>query len=153
MKGEAFHRWRAELTRHLSISNDEDFLSLIFAHNALQQGDIQTASLVFGKGLLREFSGIPFHDPKRLYEWELETLVNEYLTTNGSFKWIYANSPRLNCRSSSALAFIVAILRKFENEEFGHLGHNIRYELRRIINRQFEWQRGFFNKARAIAIR
>lgn len=48
-----------------------------------------------------------------------------------------------------ALAYIVHLLRELENEEFAYQGHNIRYELRRIINRQFEWQRGFFNKAAA----
>jgi len=46
-----------------------------------------------------------------------------------------------------ALAHIVNILRDLENEEYSYFGHDIYYEIRRVVNRQFEWQRGFFNKA------
>jgi hypothetical protein len=53
----------------------------------------------------------------------------------------------LNCASAYALAHVTNILRSLENQEYGFHNHDIRYELRRIINRQFEWQRGFFNKA------
>lgn len=147
--GERFPDLRADFTRHLSICRDEEFLHLVFAQNALQLGQETTARLVFRDGFPRQFLGANKADVKRVNEWELETIVNEFLSTSTSYRYVYADHPRLNHRSSLAIVHIANLLRQLENEECAYYDHGIRYELRRIINRQFEWQRGFFNKTLA----
>jgi len=138
---------RALLTHHLSICGEIEFLNLIFAQHALQNGNVETAKLVFGKEVPKQFVAIKLPDLNRVNEWEFETLANEILTTSPSYRRIYSGFPRLDCASALAVPYVTNILRALENQEYDYQGHDIRYELRRVINRQFEWQRGFFNKA------
>jgi hypothetical protein len=48
--GKAFPDLRADFIRHLSICRDENFLLMVFAQNALQLGQTETARLVFRHG-------------------------------------------------------------------------------------------------------
>ncbi len=147
--GKLFLDFRADLTRHLSICRDEDFLLLIFAQNAVQSGNLDAARLIFRYGFPAQFANAKMPDMARAHEWELETIANEFFTTSSTYRWVYASHPRLNHESSMALIHIVNLLCAMENEEYAYHDHQIRNELRRIVNRQFEWQRGFFNKASA----
>lgn len=140
---------RADFARHLSICNDENFILLIFGQNALQLGHVDLAKLILRAGFSRQFENANFPTTMRANEWELETIINEFLTTSSTYRYVYADHPRLNHLNSASIIHIINILRDLENEEYAYYDHDIRYELRRIVNRQFEWQRGFFNKTLA----
>lgn len=79
-----------------------------------------------------------------IYPWELETLANELLAfpTASIFNLF-------DCQSWHDIADTVNVLRNLENAEYSvrRSKLNILQEMGRIGARQFEWQRGFSNKA------
>lgn len=82
----------------------------------------------------------------RIYEWELETLVNECirLPRRGA---PYVQLHRKNDpRNYAAFRNAAGILRELENSEYGNSQYPVLKEMQRIAARQFEWQSGWHNR-------
>lgn len=129
---------RASLSANLSRADDIDFLRMLWTLNALQTGRAERASR-FLNSYPPEAATEGITGPHKIYPWELETLVNELLTTG---KKPYRS---FNSRDWSEIANIVNQLRAVENAEYGaRRGEaNILVEMGRIGARQFPWQRGY----------
>lgn len=84
-EGSRFPDLRADFIRHLSICRDEDLLLLVFAQNALQLGQTKIARLILRHGFPDHFVNAKLPDTRRANEWELETIVNELLTTSRTY--------------------------------------------------------------------
>lgn len=136
-----------QLRRHLhfllSLSDEAIFIEAAWAINALQTGRADV-----GKPLL---SDVPEDAAKEgligqsaVYPWELETLVNELLTTPKSSPY-----RTFDFRHWPVVANTVNLLRTLENAEYARRSNpqRVLLELQRIASRQFPWQRGFFNRA------
>lgn len=133
--------WRSGLDTHLGLADDETFLRMIWALNALQTGRAD-ASRPFFRGVPIEAEQEGIVGKRAIYPWELETLANELLVTpKHSFYRMF------DCRGWNAVAALVNDLRGLENAEYGQrrAERAIMRELGRIGARQFEWQRGFFS--------
>lgn len=138
-------RWRSKLSTALSRADNEDFILALWAVDRLQNGNELLASKVL-TGFPPDSVGATITSKFRIHPWELETLANECLTTN---KHRPRRHPflRLNSRNWSAIWQVVVMLRRLEDEEYAASGYDVLKEMSRIASRQFEWQRGFFNKA------
>lgn len=134
---------RATLAERLSNADEESFVEMLWALNALQTGRSQFA-LPFFRGLPVGALTEGILGPNAVYPWELETLGNELLASprNNVFRFF-------NCRSWGAMTETVNILRNLEGAEYSARRHelNILREMGRIGARQFEWQRGFATTA------
>ena len=129
---------KARLSVNLSTADDEAFLRLVWTLNALQTGRAEEASR-FLNGYPPEAATEGILGPHAIYPWELETLVNELLTTAKGPYRIF------NYRDWNTIGSLVNQLRALENAEYGaRRGEvNILVEMGRIGARQFPWQRGY----------
>lgn len=132
---------RLALRSRLALAEDEPFLRLIWALNAMQTGRADAARHLFrgGAPIGAESEGIL--GPHAIYPWELETIINELLTTPKHQLYRTFDS-----RSWQSATEVVNALRNLENAEYGARRHelNIYREMGRIGARQFDWQRGYF---------
>lgn len=129
---------RARLSANLSTADDAEFLRMLWTLNALQTGRVEEARR-FLNGFPPEAATEGILGPHAIYPWELETLVNELLTTpKGQYRVF-------DCRDWNAIGSLINQLRSVENAEYGaRLNEvNILVELGRIGARQFPWQRGY----------
>jgi hypothetical protein len=76
----------------------------------------------------------------------LETLANEALAQPLRQFTFGFPEPRLDCSSYDTAAHLTNLLREIEDLESAESDVHVLKELYRIAARQFEWQRGFFNK-------
>jgi hypothetical protein len=138
-------RFRRKLNAILEQAEDEAFQILIWAVHRLQAGDV---------ALARRFLDFPpqvvegrLGDPQFIPPWELETLLNERLALPPLQLRPDARNRVMNCRTFSAVATTVNLLRRLENSEIGVVLRrmNVMREMPRLGHRQFEWQRGFWN--------
>lgn len=83
--------------------------------------------------------------------WMLETLVNEFLCASKERRIPGQSYKVLDCTHMDQMLVALQLLLKLENAEDGatRARINILDEMRRINHRQFEWQRGALNPARA----
>lgn len=140
---------KRELLKLLSHIEHEDLFQLIWATNILQSDNYKSALPHFDLKTvdLKAISAKSPHE-RSIHKWELETLVNEGLTTpldlpkNGKSK-------RLRKDHYGNILSFINRLRKLENKQFNVGGHkkNVLGELIRIANRQFPWQVGSANIA------
>lgn len=138
-------RARNKLKKLLAISNDAAFFRMIWAIDQLQNGDPEVAV----KHLQHppEAVGADITSRYRVHSWTMETLVNELLITGKQGPLMRLPSRTLNCSSFNAAVAVINALHHWEDAEAGVWlrDHNIKLEMHRIAQRQFEWQRGFFN--------
>jgi hypothetical protein len=135
---------RKKLTSLLSKAPDENFLQLVWAIDALQSDRVEDVEpfITFPAAAATPDHGAKF----AIRKWELETLVHQLLIVPkakpGSGKNRY-----LNCTLFDTASKITNHLRKVEDNQAGfYLRHlNVLYEMHRIGQRQFPWQRGFYN--------
>lgn len=137
--------YRRKLARYLSQSIDEDMISLISAVVAVQSGHacgFQGGHDLPGEALSAEL-GSPYHIPP----WSLETLVNELLAIPKPKGFGVGRIRLLNAQRFQTLRVLHSILIKLENAEDGIFlkNHDVFYEMARIAQRQFPWQRGVAN--------
>jgi hypothetical protein len=118
---------------------------MIWAVDKLQEGHPGLASKYLD--FPYEAIGADFTSPYRVYEWTMETLVNELLTTPKRKVLVHKRNRVLNCSGFAALAEVVNALNDLEDAESGLwlLNNSVRLEMHRIAQRQFHWQRGFLN--------
>lgn len=137
---------RAKLNAILSFVEDEAFVQLVWAVDAIQSSREPAA-----RGLIqypREAVTTELTSRLHVHKWELETLLNEALAVP---KRPLPPGPNrvLNCYQFSAMAALANMLRRLENAESGLVLRrtSMFVELHRLSQRQFEWQRGFLNAA------
>lgn len=84
-----------------------------------------------------------------IHKWEIETLSNLLLTTPKQ-KESSGRNRILNCSRFEAVTAVINLLRNLEDAEAGVVleQSKIFRELHRIGQRQFGWQRGYFNTSR-----
>lgn len=143
----AYHK--KELLKLLAKIDDEELFQLLWAANIVQSENSQSALPFFVPSSIGSASiGAEIPNPNAIYKWELETLVNEGLTTPLS-PGRKGKITRFRADHFSNVMLFVGRLRKLENKEFNIGGHrkNILGEMMRIGHRQFPWQVGSANMA------
>jgi hypothetical protein len=125
---------------------DQSFLQMVWAIDALRSGRPEVAArlLTFPKQVTDQSIGTRF----AIHQWELETLLIQWLVTP-------KEDPKpgtravFDCSKFHSVVNLVSRLRKLEDVESGIYLHDggitIFAELHRIMQRQFHWQRGYFN--------
>lgn len=133
-----------KLDHLLAYSDDDAFLQMVWAVDALQAGREQSAR----KHLAYPIDAATTDMGSRLaiHKWELETLVNRLLITRKTAP-ARGTIRQVNCSAFAACATAVNHLRKLEDAESNlYLGKfSVLTEMHRIGHRQFHWQRGYFN--------
>jgi len=137
--------YRRKLARYLSHSIDESMVSLISAVVAVQSGNPKALPTV--RDLPPEALGAQLGSPYYIPPWSLETLVNELLVTPKIEGFGTGHTRTLDAERFQTLRVLHGILVSLENSEDGIFleKHDVFYEMARIVQRQFPWQRGVFN--------
>jgi hypothetical protein len=139
--------YRKKLNSYLEIADDEGFMQLLWAANALQADAEHAAAPYLDYRYPKTAITTDLTDRAFIYKWELETLANEALATPKRNHEKHGRIRTLNTKSYEGVVSMANVLRKLENVESAH-GLNDRSvfrEMARIANRQFDWQRGYFN--------
>lgn len=133
-----------KLRKGLARANDYAFLQMVWAADALQSGRDQAAAqyLTFpkeaaDKSILSSYS---------VHRWELESLLIQlFLTPKKEIR--PGPNLLLNCGTFDTLALTTNRLRQLEDVEAALYlpSQSIFVEMHRIGQRQFHWQRGYFN--------
>lgn len=139
--------FQKKLASQLELAEDEGFLQLIWAGNALQSDAEAAAAPYLGHKYPAAAVTTDLTSPTHMHKWELETLANELLTIPKRDKSRDARVRALATDSLQNLVNSLNTLRKLENQEAARGLDNISIyrEMARIANRQFDWQRGYFN--------
>jgi hypothetical protein len=135
--------FRRKLDDLLARADDEAFFIMCWATLAIQSGRAGNA---------RDLLSVPpeavtddISSPFKVHPWNVETLLNEVLTTP-KLKVVPGRSNRiLNCGTFSATGAVVNALLGLENAEDGIVLKRVDVlrEMHRLTQRQFDWQRGF----------
>ena len=140
--------YQSKMKSAFEISSDEGFLQLAWATNALQSGGAETAFRYLQRATVPENAvSEKISNQLAIHPWELETLVNELLTTEKRIDIQNGRERELNTANFQNIIRSTNHLRKLENIEYriGPKQDSIYMEMARIANRQFDWQRGYFN--------
>lgn len=137
--------YRRKLERYLAQSFDEPIISLVSAVVAAQSGSQKALAAM--QDLPQEALGAELGSPYHIPLWSVETLVNELLATPKAKGFGIGRTRVLNAEMFQTLHALQGILIKLENAEDGIFleKHDIFYEMARIAQRQFPWQRGVAN--------
>jgi hypothetical protein len=137
--------YRRKLSRYLSHSFDEPMISLISAVVAVQFGNANALRAL--RDLPSETLGAELGSEYHIPLWSLETLVNELLSTPKPQGFGLGRTRLLSTDRFQTLRALHGILVKLENAEDGIFlkNHDVFYEMARIAQRQFPWQRGIAN--------
>ena len=140
--------FRNKLSKLLGAAVDEEFVQLLWAVNALQS-DYANAAKKFIQVETIPPGAITTDMSSKLYiqKWEIETLVNELMTTPKRNLVKNGRVRRLNWSNFQAAIECINCLRKLENAEhkFQKNNEDILIEMGRIAARQFDWQTGYGN--------
>jgi len=139
--------YRKKLNSYLEIADDEGFMQLLWAANALQADAEHAAAPHLNYSYPKIAVTTDLTDRSFIYKWELETLANEALATPNRTRRKHDRIRTLNTESYNAVVSMANVLRKLENaeDEHGLKDRAVLREMARIANRQFDWQRGYFN--------
>jgi hypothetical protein len=139
--------YRKKLNGFLETADDEAFIQLLWATDALQTGGELAAAPHLDRNYPKAAVTTDISDKHFIYKWELETLANEVLVTPKRVRQKNGLVRSLNTRNFETIAQITNVLRKLENAEDAHRlkDRYILREMARLANREFDWQRGYFN--------
>lgn len=141
--GQRHHR--DKLAKMLSRTTLLDVVGMTWSAWAIQNGHADHARryMNFGPQATDGAAGAPFV----LYPWQLETLVNEALASRHRPD---ARGRTLVTEQFSTILHLVKIVQRIEaaDDRAFLQSHDVMYELHRLSQRQFEWQRGFANMPR-----
>lgn len=139
--------YRKKFRRFLETVDDEAFIQLLWATDALQANGELAAAPHLDHNYPSAAATTDIGDKHFIYKWELETLANEVLVTPKRVRQKNGLVRSLNTRNFETIAQITNVLRKLEDAEDAHRlnDRSVIREMARIANRQFEWQRGYFN--------
>lgn len=134
---------RKKLKDALSRANDEHFLQMIWAVDAIQSGR-EKEGLPYLRQVPKEAITTEVQNKYLAHKWFLETLIAELLTTS-KIPEKPGREFRLDCMKYTAFAMVYNFLHELEGAEYGVRGasENIFMEMHRIGQRQFPWQRGY----------
>lgn len=138
--------FRKKLDALLSFADDEGFMQLLWAGNALQ-AEAEQAAAPYIRNYPPDAVTTDISSPYFMYKWEIETIANEILAIPKRGFDKKGRQRKLVINNFQNIASCVNFLRKLENAEAarGSTGKSIYREMARIANRQFDWQRGYFN--------
>lgn len=132
----------------LGRGDDVAVLRLVWAVYALQSGDGTRARqhIIHSPSAERARLG----DPEYVYPWNLETIVNEALATPKAVRRPDRRELHLRGDTFDTMRELANAVHALENAEEGTSLErtDVFVELHRGIQKQFEWQRGFANRAR-----
>jgi hypothetical protein len=133
------------LREMLALAEDESFVVMVWAVDALQSGRAAVAAryLTYPKKASEAKFGGEFF----IFKWMLETLLNELFVTKKKARDHRRRNRKLDCTKFETVAVCINTLRKIEDAEDGIRlkDFDVLNLIHRIGHRQFEWQRGFFN--------
>jgi hypothetical protein len=135
-----------QLTKLFPRADDKQFLQMIWAIDALRAGHTAAAArlISFSKQVVDQSVGSRL----AIHQWELETLLIQLFHAPKEASQS-SDTAAFDCSKFNSIADLVNRLRKLEDIESGVYlrggGITIFGELHRIMQRQFHWQRGYFN--------
>lgn len=131
----------------LSRAQHAEFLQMIWAIDALQSGREVAARKALSRYPPEAVMESSFNSNFGIHRWELETLIVQYLLAPKRDTHT-KNNNSLDCSQFDSIRKIINRLRTLEDLEAArYLSEDItiRTEMHRIAQRQFHWQRGYFN--------
>jgi hypothetical protein len=137
--------YRRKLDELLGRAEDISFCQLVWAVDALQSGRVEAAAQIIQfppeAASSDPASGLAIH------RWELESLITRLLGTPKLKQPHAGKAIYVNCSLFQTAALSANYLRGLENAEAGVYlrPQGVFNELHRIGQRQFPWQRGYFN--------
>lgn len=139
-------RLRKQLQRMLARADDEAFLRMIWAADAIQSSESGSARERAGwRWFIRTPPQLVAHWRERpfLFKWRLETLANELFSVSKKNPKAGRSGKQFNCRSFAALLAVMDQLHRLEDAEDGFVLQRVPVltQLHRLGQRQFPWQR------------
>ncbi|MDV3459230.1 hypothetical protein RZN05_19695 [Sphingomonas sp. HF-S4] len=137
--------YRRKLERNLGRSLDEPMIAAMSAISAYQAGGKPPYQLL--PDFPREAIGAELGSPYYIPPWSMETLVNELLATRKRPGLGTGQTRVLRHDRFAVFQLLLSNLIDLENAEDGLYlqKHDVLYEMARIAQRQFHWQRGVAN--------
>jgi hypothetical protein len=137
-----------QLVKMFARANDAAFLQMIWAVDALQSGREDAAKPYFSTypPEAAAKSSLP-PSPFSIHRWELETLIAQLFLVPKDLPREQGNLV-LDCSKFESIVQTINRLRALENVEAARYlsgDFTIWGEMHRIAQRQFHWQRGYFN--------
>ncbi len=138
-----------QLLKMFARANDAAFLQMIWAVDALQSGREAEAKRYFSSYPPEAVAESSIKSPIGIHRWELETLIVQLFLAPKELPREQGNLV-LDCSRFESIRQTVNRLRALENIESARYlsgDFTIWGEMHRIAQRQFHWQRGYFNTA------
>ncbi len=134
-----------QLRKMFARADDPAFLQMIWAIDALQD-DREEAASQFLKNYPKAAAQSTPTSPYAIHRWELETLLIQLFLTPKQEVGSGSNLV-LDCTNFESMRETINRVRKLEEVESAvYLKvHDVFMEMHRIAQRQFHWQRGYFN--------
>jgi hypothetical protein len=137
-----------QLVKMFARANDASFLQMIWAVDALQSGRELAAKLHLSSYPLEAATdSLTVQSPYSIRRWELETLIVQLFLVPKELPREQGNLI-LDCSKFESIRETINRLRALENIEAARYlsgDFTIWSELHRVTQRQFHWQRGYFN--------
>ena len=136
-----------QLLKMFARANDAAFLQMIWAVDALQSGREAEAKPYISTYPQEAAAGSSIESPLGIHRWELETLIVQLFLAPKELPRNQGNLI-LECSKFEAIRQTINRLRALENVESARYlsgDFTIWGEMHRIAQRQFHWQRGYFN--------
>lgn len=135
--------YEKKIRKMFQFANDASFFVMIWSVRLLQIGrsDIASQYLSFPP----EAAINTLESQFAVRPWELETILNELLSTPKAKLTRKGAQKMLRCDSFSTVRSLVDTLRRWENSFDRQIlqKRSVLREMSRLAQRQFEWQRGF----------
>ena len=141
----AYHQ--KQLLKMFARANDAAFLQMIWAIDALQSGRDAVAKPYFSAYPSEAPAKSSMQSPLGIHRWELETLIVQLFLVPKELPREQGNLV-LDCSKFESIRQTISRLRALENVESARYlsgDFTIWGEMHRIGQRQFHWQRGYFN--------
>jgi hypothetical protein len=136
-----------QLLKIFARANDATFLQMIWAIDALQSGREAVAKHYLSTYPPKAAAKSSIQSPFGIHRWELETLIVQLLLAPKEVPREQGNLV-LDCSKFESIRQTINRLRALENVESARYlsgDFTIWGEMHRIAQRQFHWQRGYFN--------
>lgn len=139
-------RYRDLLKTVLQSADDESFVQLLWAANVVQS-DYSTSAAAYLRGVAAEAMTSDMTSQWAIHKWEIEDLANELFSTPK--RPLKKRQRKMDYTDFQYLLRLAGTLRALHNAEDGIdlIVMSALAEMKRIAARQFDWQRGFLNKA------
>jgi hypothetical protein len=136
-----------QLRKMFARANDAAFLQMIWAVDALQSGREAAAKHYFSYPSEAAASSSLAPSALSIHRWELETLIVQLFLVPKELPREQGNLT-LDCSQFESIRATINRLRSLENVEAARYlsgDFTIWGEMHRVAQRQFHWQRGYFN--------